>query len=257
MSSTLIKCIRVLEALAESESARGISELARDIKLDKSAVQRIFQTLAAEGYIEKESGSTNYKPTLRLWELGSRVINGNEMRRLLHPILRYAAKTSGMTAYFAKADFPDVIYLDKAEGERGRPNSSDPGRRIPMHLAASGRAILAFLDQHRLSQVLSSVTKQDGFGEQYAEQLKGDLVLIRQRFYACTERASVTRINSIASPVWDNSGEMPAGSIVLTSDSATLPSSEFERFGLLTISIAEQATRVLGGHYPVAISDAP
>jgi IclR family KDG regulon transcriptional repressor len=256
MSTTLTKCLRVLEALAASGSPRGISEFAREIKLDKSAVQRIFQTLTVEGYVEKDPASNHYKPTLRLWELGSQVINQNDMRRLLHPILRYAAKTSGMTVYFAWADFPDVVYLDKVEGEKGRPNSSDPGHRIAMHVAASGRAILAFLGQQEIEKVEKSIAGQPDFDDQYPVRLKEELSLVRQRMYACTERGSTARINSVAAPVWQ-SDATPVGSIVLTSDSATLPRADFERVGMIAVSIAEQATRVLGGHYPISITDAP
>lgn len=257
MSSTLAKGLRVLEALASSESARGISEFARELKLDKSAVQRIFQTLAASGYIEKDPGTSQYRPTLRLWELGSVVISRNETRRLLHPILRYAAKTSGLTVYFAWADFPDVIYLDKVEGEKGRPNSSDPGHRIPLHLAASGRAILAFLDTPNLAKAEKMIEKQSEFEGDYVKRLRADLKVIQQRLYASTERGSSSRINSVAAPVWAPTSTFPVGSIVLTSDSSTLPHDDFERIGALAVSTGEQATRMLGGSYPVAINDAP
>jgi IclR family KDG regulon transcriptional repressor len=257
MSSTLAKGLRVLEALAASDSARGISEFARELKLDKSAVQRIFQTLAAEGYIEKDAGTSQYKPTLRLWELGSVVIGRNETRRLVHPILRYAAKTSGLNVYFAWADFPDVIYLDKVEGEKGRPNSSDPGHRIPLHVAASGRAILAFLDQAHIAKAEKSIEKSSEYDSDYLKRLRTDLKHIQQRLFAATERGSTSRINSIAAPVWGPAATTPMGSIVLTSDSATLPHTDFERIGALAVSTGEQATRMLGGVYPIAINDAP
>ena len=256
MSATLTKCLRVLEALAASDSPRGISEFSRELKLDKSAVQRIFQTLTVEGYVEKDALTSQYRPTLKLWELGSLVIDRNETRRLLRPTLRHAAKTSGLTVYFAWADFPDVIYLDKVEGEKGRPNSSDPGRRIAMHLAASGRAILAFFDEKSIENIGKSIAVDPDFDDQYVHRLKEELILIRQRMYACTERGSAALISSIAAPVW-GANSAPIGSIVLTSDSATLPRADFERVGTITVSIAEQATRMLGGHCPVTSSDAP
>ncbi|MBN8943603.1 MAG: IclR family transcriptional regulator [Rhizobiales bacterium] len=256
MSTTLRKSLRILESLALSDTPRGISELARAIKLNKSAVQRIFQTLLEEGYIEKTADSSRYRPTLRIWELGSRVIAQNEARRLVHPILRYAAKNSELTTYFAWADFPDIIYLDKIDGEKGRANSSDPGQRIPMHVAASGRAILAFLDEASIEEIAGKLTKEAAATGDAAADLRKEIKLIRQRLYACSERGSTARISSVAAPVW-GSGPTPVGSVVLTSDSVTLPHSDFDRVGALAISVAEQATRVLGGSYPVTAGDAP
>lgn len=252
MSSTLKKSLKILEAVAMSDSPRGISELARDIKLDKSLVQRILQTLAEENYVEKTADTSRYRPTLRLWELGSRVIEQNDTRRLIHPILRYASKVSNLTSYFAAADHLDVIYLDKVEGEKGRANSSDPGRRIPMYAAASGRAILAFLPTDQLKPVIQALEKNGGS----KAEIEKDLADIRKRYFATTERGTTVRIGSVAAPVW-GTGPTPIGSIVLTSDSVTLPPSEFDQVGLIVLGAAEQATKVLGGTFPIGIDHAP
>lgn len=257
MSTTLRKSLRILEVLATSETPRGISELSREIKMNKSAVQRIFQTLAEEGYIEKAPGTSRYKSTLRLWELGASVIAQNETRRLIRPILRYAAKVSSLTCYFAWADFPDIIYLDKVEGEKGRPNSSDPGQRSPMYAAASGRAILAFLGDDKIAQILKLIEARPEIRDSgdYTN-LDAEFALIRERHYATSERGSSSRISSVAAPVW-GSGALPVGSIVLTSDAATLPRADFDRVGSVAVSIAEQASRVLGGGFPASASEAP
>ena len=81
MSTTIRKCLRVLESLALSENGRGISELSRELHLNKSAVQRIFRTLLEAGYVEKTA--SRYRPTLRIWELGSSVIARHEVQRLV------------------------------------------------------------------------------------------------------------------------------------------------------------------------------
>ncbi len=255
MSTTLRKCLRVLESIATSDTPRGISELSRDIALNKSAVQRIIQTLLDEGYVEKTTDTSRYRPTLRLWELGSSVIVRNEPRRLIRPIIRYASKISEFTAYLAWADFPDIVYLDKHEGDKGRANSSDPGQRIPMHLTASGRAILAFYDDATIDKVLSSAGKSDD-AQESPEDIRKELLATRDRMYAVTERGTVSRISSIAAPIW-SADPMPVGSIVLTSDSTSLPRSEFDRVAAIVVNAANQATRVLGGVVPRNVFEAP
>ncbi len=251
MSLTLRKGIKILESIVLSDTPRGISELSRDIQLDKSGVQRIIQTLADEGYIEKTTDTNKYRPTLRLWELGSRVIAANEMRRQVHPILRYASKVSGLTAYFAYADGNDIIYLDKIDGEKGRTASSEPGRRLPIYAAASGRAVLAFYDQNHIDAALK------GAGDLVvAQELRQDLSTIRTRLFATTERGATARIGSVAAPIW-SSESLPIGSIVLTSDASTLPPSDYDRVGAIVVAAAEQATRVLGGSFPTTTDEAP
>lgn len=257
MGTTLVRCLRVLEALAASERPRGISEFSRELKLDKSAVQRTIQTLANEGYVEQQTGTCNYKTTLKLWELGSLVIFRNEARRLLHPILHYATKTTGLTSYFTWSDYPDILFLDKIEGERGRPSSTEPGLRVPMHIAPSGRAVLAFVDDEFCKAICRAVENQSDFGHEYRARLEADLAAIRQRLYACTEAGSASRINSVASPVWGAAPPVPVGSIVVTSDTATLTTADFKDIGAITTTVAEQATRLLGGLFPSSPADAP
>ena len=258
MSTTLRKCLRVLESLARSDGSRGISELAREIDLNKSAVQRIFQTLMEEGYIEKVADNNRYRPTLKIWELGSAIITQNEIRRLIRPILRYASKISELTVYLAWADYPDIVYIDKCEGEKGRSNSSDPGQRIPMHLTASGRAILAFLDKEMIAGLTekAELSGDEVAGEISGADLAAELAATRDRLYAITERGSMSRVSSIAAPIW-NGGEFPVGSIVFTSDSTTLPPSDYDRIGAIALNVAEQATVVLGGSFPTKTFEAP
>ncbi len=247
MSSTIQRGLRVMEALARSEGPRGISELAQELDLDKSAVQRVFQTLLDAGYLER--AGTRYRPSLRLWEIGSTILAKHEVRRRIHPILRSAAHASRLTAFFALADYPEMLYVDKVEGELGRPASSEPGERVPMRLTASGKAVLAHYDAKALRAAGAGKDKPLPAGEM--RTLEREFVAIRARGYAVSEGGTAPHINSIATAVW-GVDPLPLGSIALTSDAASLPAEDFERVGRIAIAMAEQATAAMGGRFPSA-----
>ena len=122
-------------------------------------------------------------------------------------------------------------------------------------MAASGRAILAFLDDEKIKKILHLLETKAELRDS-GENLLEEFALIRERHYATSERGSVSRISSVAAPVW-GADAMPVGSIVLTSDASTLPRSDFDRTGAMAVSIAEQASRVLGGGFPAFASEAP
>jgi len=150
------------------------------------------------------------------------------------------------------ADGFDIIYLDKVEGDRGRANSSDPGRRIPMYAAASGLAVLAFYPPELADPIVTRAAEA-GYD---AEHLKQELMQIRSRISATTERGRNTRISSVAAPVW-GLPEHPIASLVLTSDSATLSASDYERIGSIVINAAEQVSQLLGGKFRSIYNEAP
>lgn len=246
MSSTLQKSLRIIECLALSDEPRGISETARELDLDKSAVQRVFQTLHATGYLEKVPGSTKYRLTLRLWELGAPIIERHEVRRLIHPILRFGANISGFTAFLTWADPPYVTYLDKVEGIHGRTYTAEPGRRVPIYRAASGKAILAFLPDIDLTELLDPNAPDAPENLPDPRNLEKELEEIRQRLYAVSESGTVQGVNSVAAPIWQGDCA-PVGSVLLTADASKMPAAKFDEFGQTVMSMAEEATRALGG----------
>ncbi len=249
MSSTLRKSLRVIECLSRSEHPRGISDMARELEMDKSAVQRIFQTLQSEGYLEKAPNTSRYRLTLKLWELGSPIIARHELRRHVHPILRYGAKVSGFTAFFTWADFPEIVYLDKVEGIHGRTYTAEPGQRNPVWLTAGGKAVLAQRPGDALKELADVIRDRPDLTPIDAARLKalkGELADIRQRKFAISEGGTMPGINSVAAAVWHDQPE-PVGSVVLTADNAAMPADNFDSFGATVISMAEEATRALGG----------
>jgi IclR family KDG regulon transcriptional repressor len=249
MSSTILKGLQVVEYLAHTNAARGISEIARDIGMDKSAVQRILNAFAKAGYVEQPPGSSKYLLTLSIWELGSHVVARHEARRLVHPILRFGAQSTGFTAFLAYLSFPFVVYLDKVEGAHGRTYSAEAGARVPINRTAAGKAVLAFLPDERLRELGREHVDWTGHVQSEVvnvEKLQEAARDIRAQGYATSEGGLRAGVNSIAAPIWWRE-DQPYGSIILTADETSFPREKFPDIGRKIIGIADEATRALGG----------
>ena len=61
MNSTLRAGLEVIEALWASQTAQGVSELARGLGRDKSNVHRVLATLAAHGFVNQDRASRKYR----------------------------------------------------------------------------------------------------------------------------------------------------------------------------------------------------
>ena len=249
MSSTILKGLKVVEYLAHITSARGISEIARDIEMDKSAVQRILNALSKAGYVEQPPGSSKYLLTLSIWELGSHVVSRHEARRLVHPILRFGAQSTGFTAFLAYLSFPFVVYLDKVEGAHGRTYSAEAGARIPITRTAAGKAVLAFLPDEELRGLVDEHSDWTGHVQSDTADVETVQALardIREHGFATSEGGLRAGVNSIAAPIWWRE-DQPYGSIILTADETHLPQSKFAETGRQIVAMADEATRALGG----------
>ncbi|WP_162300794.1 IclR family transcriptional regulator [Alkalilacustris brevis] len=249
MSQTLTKGLRILEALAHSNQPRGITELARMLDMNQSAVQRLINTLVKQGYARQAEGTRKYRLTYSLWELGQRSVEDSALRRLLRPTLLLGAHVTGMTCFFAMESFPFVVYFDRVEGRRGRPHSAEPGRKVPMTATASGKAIFPYLPARRRAQLAQPATDWTGFVpfpgldldviEEVVQQVRRDR-------YAWSVSGMRKGMNSVAAPVWSKAPE-PLGAIVLTSSETELRVEEFPSYGAHVLELAEEATVSLGG----------
>lgn len=249
MSQTLIKGLSVLEALAHSSEPRGLTELARSLEMNQSAVQRLLNALVKAGYAEQAEGSRKYQLNYALWELGMRSIQDNAARRLIRPTLRLGAHLTGMTCYFALAAVPFVTYFERVEGVRSLPHSAEIGRKVSMNASAAGQAILAYLPTESRATLTTNTADWTGHvkhvGVPLAE-IEGIAKRVRQNRYAVSQGGLRKGRNSIAAPVWGNR-PAPIGSIGLTAGEDELTPKLFETIGAKALELAEEASLSLGG----------
>ena len=258
MSTTVAKGLRVLTALCSAREPIGITDLAREIDMNLSAVQRLLGTLIELGYAEQVTKSRKYRATLLTWETGAQVLSDNRYRRAVHPILRHAAHSTGYTAFFMINNSPFATYFDKVEGPNGVTYSSELGTSIPITATASGLAIAAFLspeDRLNLSEpALRGTAKFNGVD---LATLSEQLELIRKRRYATSESGFRKGVNSVAAPVWTEDGAA-YGSVAVTADENELKAENFPTIGLKVVRWAEEASMVLGGvPYPQDFYNSP
>ena len=73
LDSTLAKGLGVIEWLARQPGESRVTDVARALGLARSNAHRTLQTLVACGWAVQNPASSAYRPSLRLFELGSRL----------------------------------------------------------------------------------------------------------------------------------------------------------------------------------------
>jgi DNA-binding IclR family transcriptional regulator len=111
--------------------------------MQKSTVHRILTTLGGLGYVQQESQSACYRPTLRLWELGSGLVANHPVKRAAAAFMQQLHQSTRETVSLTIPSGDDVLYLDKLLSPRPIHFTSRVGSRVPSPLTAGGKAILA------------------------------------------------------------------------------------------------------------------
>lgn len=112
---TLAKGLQILEALSHSVGPRGISDLAKELSLTKSNVHRLLQTLAARGYVTKDTETDRYLLSSKLWRLSQFGQPFHALREAVRPVLRVAAEKTSDSVLFAAIEGDELLIVDQVE----------------------------------------------------------------------------------------------------------------------------------------------
>ena len=200
------RMLAVFEAIAQGQPI-GVSELARALGADKSAIQRDLVTLADAKWIVQVPGSGGQ------WELTPRVLtlarpphSSDRLRVRARPILERLRGKTGETAYLAVPDDDHFIVVDAVESPHMLRMVPPVGIVIPLARSATGRAMLASLPAD---------SRETALGEPISATLARELAETALRGYAINDGDIVAGALSMAAVIQSGEGET-IGSLVLT-----------------------------------------
>ena len=103
-------CVKVIEALAESKTPIGISEISRRTEINKNMVSRILHTLEEENWVQSDDKSC-YSLTLLPFCLSAKVVSRTTLCNIGVPILQKFWKEYGESTYLGILRNDEVLYL--------------------------------------------------------------------------------------------------------------------------------------------------
>lgn len=146
--------------------------------LPRSSVHRLLEQLAATGWLERSPEQT-YELGVKAYELGQAALNQNRLLRHARPVLHAFAQRTGYTIQLAVVDVGDTVYLAKVNGRTSGRTPTAVGQRVPAHLTAVGKVIMAnatvpkshSLRARHVPSAATSPPDTDGVSSRYAEEL--------------------------------------------------------------------------------------
>ncbi|QOL82483.1 IclR family transcriptional regulator [Pseudooceanicola spongiae] len=203
ISLTFAKGLTVLLAFDAKDRSITISEIAEKVNLNRAVARRLVRTLEQLGYLSCDRG--RYELTPHVLRLSQGFIEGRGIPQIIQPILRGAAEEIGESVSFAMLDDTDAVYIAHAFlPAKFTLNRVAIGSRVPLAPTASGRVILAYLDEPRREEILRG-TDFAAFTERTETDLsrfREVLQAVRAQGFAQTESEYVSDVASLAVPVF-------------------------------------------------------
>jgi DNA-binding IclR family transcriptional regulator len=203
MDKTLVKGLEVLEALAQSDSSRGVSDLARELGLTRSNVHRTLQTLAASGYVRKNELAGEYECTMKIPRIAAAILGRVDVKRVAEPFMQELAGLTQETVHLSVLDDTDVFYVHKIDSPQPVRAYSEISGRAPAYCVATGKALLAFQDESYLQRFGERLKAHTPRTLATQVELRQELAQVRQQGYAINRGEWREAVGGLAAPVFD------------------------------------------------------
>lgn len=226
-NQSLGKGLRVLELLCEHREM-SVSDVARELGLNRATSHRYLSTLRELGYVEM-TASSHFRLTLKIMELGMKLAERFEIRRIARPHMVELAAEFKETVNLGHWDGKGMVLIDKVESDEHLRLNSPIGLSLPAYCTASGKAILSFMPREEVELYLR-MTKLDLIGPNTIttpEGLRRELEITRERGYAIEDDEHTVGLRCVGAPIFDHRG-IPAYAMAVAGPSGRFTSERVE-----------------------------
>jgi DNA-binding IclR family transcriptional regulator len=154
-NQSVTRAIELLNLLADSTEPLGVRDIARRIEVAPSNVQRLINTLAKAGFLEKIESNNRYKIGHRAFRVGSAFVEQNNLYSAAMPELYHLASLH-VTGFLGVLREEMVVYLATVQSEGPIAVSHRTGSQAHLHSTAMGKALLAEMDDAKIKKILSA-----------------------------------------------------------------------------------------------------
>ena len=217
------RTLQVLQFLASQPQPVPLARIVQSVGLPRSTAYHLLNTMIDHGFVVHLAEERTYGLGLAAFEVGSGYSRQAPLQRIARRPLATLVERTNQSAHLAVLHGRDVLYVLE-ERARGRPSLvTDVGVRLPAHLTASGRALLAALPAEQVRALYpdrAAFVDRHGIGPLSPTALRSVLAETRQRGHATEDGEVTPGLASVAVAVRDHNGH-PVASIAVTFESGT------------------------------------
>ena len=203
--------LNILRLFKRSRPSITPPEIARELKIPRSTVHRLLQTLEDMGFLCRAEGGA-YTLGAAVLSIGFEYLGSLDIVQLSSGILMKLRDTTQGSTHLVVRNGTDVVYLSRYASAAALTSNVSVGSSLPAHATVIGRMLLADLTPAELRALyrgrpLSRYTDKTPTTLAALERL---LVEDRERGYAISFSFFERGVASVAVPIRDHTGRIVA-----------------------------------------------
>lgn len=199
MVQSIDRAMSIIHVLVSDESKPhwSISEIADQTALPLSTVHRLISTLMQYGLIMQIPETKQYKLGYTWMEIGLRLLDKIDTRAVARSVMELLAAEVKETVYLSIPHGTSAIILERVEGPMTVRIIDNLGERIPLHIGAANKTMLANMDPTEAKNIVAQLIPEPEAQRELLERLP----VIKQNGYAVSYGEKTEGTASIASPI--------------------------------------------------------
>jgi DNA-binding IclR family transcriptional regulator len=206
-----------------------LSKVAEEFDVAPSTAHRHLTALHEIGYLTKNS-ENKFSASLRFLETGSQIRRQKKIYKYSKDVVEKLADETGERVQLCVEDHGKSILIYGKSGDQAIQTDVYLGRRLHLHTNAGGKAILAFLPEDRVSDIVSKygLPKRTENTVENESELSDELEKIHEAGVAFNDEERIKGLRAIGSAV-KNQEEKVLGSISISGPAERMVDNRYKR----------------------------
>lgn len=224
------------------------SEAARAGDVARPTAHRLLSSLAAEGFLDRDSGTGRWSLGPELYLLGGSAANRYDIVEQSRDIIEHLARDTGESVFLSARRGDETVCVHSQEGSFPlRSHVLHEGIRFPLGVASAGLVILSHLTDREIDEYLGRVDLEAAWGAQHGEQaLRSRIADTRVTGYAVNPALLVEGSWGMGAAIFDQQGR-PTWALSVTGVETRFRAARRREIGALLLECAHKISVRLRG----------
>lgn len=221
---TLENALDVLSYFTIKNPEWGLRNLAREMDMNHTVLNRILKTYESKGYLIQNEQTKTYMLGLKFMEFSSVIRQRMRLSEFVVPVMKELVTIVDEAVYLTLRDGNEGVTVEIAECLHEIKYTVSIGSRTPLYIGASCKAISAFLTIEEQNEIvngdLEAITNKTVID---SSQLLEDFKQIRERGWSHTQGEFSESVTGISVPLFNKKREV-IGSLTVAGPSYRMSS---------------------------------
>ncbi|WP_186668180.1 IclR family transcriptional regulator [Sporosarcina sp. BP05] len=237
------RAMTVAKVLVTTDNGLSITDLSKQCELPLSTLHRLLKAMIKQGMVQQDERTKSYSLGTVWLEYGLKIYDQIDYVSKIRPELERLMREVDESVYLSKPLGMEALIIERIDSENNPIRIHDQlGLRIPMHIGAANKAMLAYMPTSQSKEILSTLLPKEEIRE-----MKAALKEIKNQGYSTSHGERTEGTFSVAVAILNHFEEV-VGAISIGFVSFNLTEDRIEFLAEKAIETGKRISGTLGYH---------